>query len=234
MRKTYLDVLYPEIECSEKQYPQKLCNYISKTYFSKPSGACGKLLDVGCGRGNHLVGFQRCGYEVYGLDKTREMFEALKGFTIKQCDVEKDAFPYQDNMFDWVWCKSLLELVPNTDHLIQEILRVLKPRAKVVFLTPDARSQHIVLFDDYTYKRLFSRKGLQNAMIVNGFENIRASIFWQLPFVWKYPYLGFIPKIISLLPESLKWRDFEETKHRKLIRFSKEKMILGVGEKPGR
>ena len=100
--KSYLDLIYPTPEYSEHEYPQKLCNYISKNYFSgveiygyaispsemvmKPSRD--KLLDVGCGRGNHLVGFRRCGYEVCGLDKSLEALETLKGITVKRCDIE--------------------------------------------------------------------------------------------------------------------------------------------------
>jgi len=37
--------------------------------------------------------------------------------------------------------------------------------------------------------------------------------------------------LISLLPDSLKWKDEKQSKHRVLIRFSKELMLLGYGEK---
>jgi len=34
-----------------------------------------------------------------------------------------------------------------------------------------------------------------------------------------------------LLPDSLKWKDYEQSNARKLVRFSKEKMLLAVGGK---
>lgn len=225
--KSYLETAYPKTEYSETEYPQRLCNYISKKYFS----GSGKLLDVGCGRGNHLIAFRRLGYKVYGLDRTTEVAEILRDFIIKQGDVEIKPFPYKNNTFDWVWCKSLLEHIKHIDYLMQEILRVLKPGGKAILLTPDWKSQMANWFDDYSHVRAFTRKGLQNTMKLNGFENVEVSLFYQLPFIWKYPYLSFIPKIISLLPDSLKWKDSEESNPRKLIRFSKEKMLLGIGEK---
>ena len=231
----YLKVIYFTDEYSENMYPQKLCNYISENYFRKPmgneEGSYGKLLDIGSGKGNHLVGFHRCGYEVYGLDKRKECVEVLKDFTIKECEIEKDSFPYEDNTFDWVFSKSVLEHVWNTDNFMYETLRVLKPGGIVLLMTPAWESQYKLFWDDYTHVKAFTRKSLQNAMRISGFQNVKVTLFLQLPFIWKYPYLRFITKIISLLPDSLKWKDHEQSDARKLIRFSKEKMLLAVGEK---
>ena len=233
---SYLDTIYPTDEYSEKMYPQKLCNYISATYFNtlmeNQKVFAGKLLDIGSGKGNHLVGFHRCGYEVYGLDKRKESVEVLKDFTIKECDIEKEPFPYEDNTFDWVFSKSVLEHVWNTDNFMYETLRVLKPGGRAALMTPAWESQYKLFWDDYTHVKAFTKKSLQNAMRISGFQNVKVSLFLQLPFVWKYPHLSFLPKIISLLPDSLKWRDYEQSNARKLIRFSKEKMLLAVGEKP--
>ena len=43
----------------------------------------------------------------------------------------------------------------------------------------------------------------------------------------------FIPKLIALLPDFLKWKTKEHrnTKDRKLVRFSKEIMLLSTGTK---
>lgn len=235
---SYLETIYFADEYSEDAYPQKLCNHISENYFSASAGKQavhgGKLLDVGSGKGNHLVGFSRCGYEVYGLDKRKECVEILEDFTIKECDIEKDPFPYEDNTFDWVFSKSVLEHVWNTDNFLYETLRVLKPGGRAVLMTPAWESQYKLFWDDYTHVKAFTRKSLQNAMKINGFQNVHVSLFLQLPFIWKYPYLSFVAKIIALLPDSLKWRDYEQSEARKLLRFSKEKMLLAVGEQPNR
>ena len=232
---TYLEFMYFTDEYSEKMYPQKLCNYISENYYwklaKKQNVYGGKLLDIGCGKGNHLVGFHRCGYEVYGLDKRKEVAKVLENFTIKECDIENKPFPYEDNTFDWIFSKSVLEHVCNTDNFIYETLRVLKPGGKAVLMAPDWESQYKSFWDDPTHVKPFTRKRLQNTMRMAGFQNVRASMFVQLPFLWKYPFLSFITKIISLLPDSLKWNDHEQSDARKLIRFSKEENAAGRGRK---
>lgn len=227
MRKSYLEVIYPQEEYAEHLYPQKLCNYISDGYF--PTN--GTLLDIGSGKGNHLIGFARCGHKVFGLDKRKECIEVLDNFTIKECDIESERFPYRSNTFNYLFSKSVLEHVNNTDNFMNESLRVLKPGGKAVFMTPAWESQYKFFWDDYTHVKPFTVKSLQNAMRIAGFKNVDVSYFLQLPFIWNKPYLKLVTKVISLLPDSLKWKDKEQSEARKLIRFSKEQMLFAVGEK---
>jgi len=246
MKRSYLEVIYPQEEYAEHLYPQKLCDYLSENYFyeledggverldgheeyDKVFG--GKLLDIGSGKGNHLIGFYRCGYEAFGLDKRKECVEVLNDFDIRECDIETDVFPYEDNFFSWIFSKSVLEHVSNTDNFMNESLRVLKPGGKVVFMCPAWESQYKLYWDDYTHVKPYTRKSLQNAMRMAGFSDVEVSYFLQLPFIWKRPYLEVITKVIALLPDSLKWKNKEQSDARKLIRFSKEKMLFAVGGK---
>lgn len=228
----YLETIYFRNEYSEKAYPQLLCRYIVEKYFSKGNSIKGKkILDIGSGKGNHLVGFSRLGLESYGIDKRDECVSVLENFTIKECDIERDRFPYKDNWFDFVYSKSVLEHVINTDNFLSESLRVLKPGGVAVFMTPDWKSQYKFFWDDYTHVKPFTRKSLQDAMIINGFKNVDCSYFLQLPIVWKHPWIKYVTMLIALFPDSLKWKDKEEKEFRRLIRFSKEKMLLAVGNK---
>jgi len=231
----YLETIYFTEEYGKDKYPQKLCNYIYEKYFenyiSKNNIKTPKLLDVGSGKGNHLVGFSRLGMEVCGIDERDECLKILKDFDIQECDIEREKFPFKDNFFDFVFSKSVLEHVENTDNFLKESLRVLKPGGIAIMLTPDWKSQINFFWDDYTHVKAFTRKSLQNAMKINGFSKVECSYFLQLPFIWKHPFLTFVTKMISLLPDSLKWKDKEESQPRKLIRFSKEKMLLAIGIK---
>ena len=124
---SYLDTLYFRNEQGRDQYPQALCNYLCSTFKLKH----GKLLlDIGSGKGNHLVGFWRCCLDVCGLDKRKECVEVLTkhSFRIEQCDIEKEAFPYYKHFFDVVFSKSVIEHITNTDNLISEAYRVLKQK----------------------------------------------------------------------------------------------------------
>ncbi|MFA7707424.1 MAG: class I SAM-dependent methyltransferase [Candidatus Pacearchaeota archaeon] len=231
----YLETIYFTKEYGKQDYPQKLCNYIYERFFKKYAKKNKnqklKLLDIGSGKGNHLVGFSRCGIESFGIDKRKECIEALNKFVIKECDIEKERLPFKDNTFDFVFSKSVLEHVVNTDNFLKETLRVLKPGGIAVMMTPCWRSQRAFFWDDYTHVKAFTRKSLQNAMKMNDFSNVNCECFLQLPFVWKYPHLEFLTYPFRLIPDRFKWRDKEESNPRKLIRFSKEKMLLAVGMK---
>lgn len=220
----YIDISYPQTEFSVDDYPQQLCRYISQRYFfTRRNG--NRLLDIGSGKGNHLIAFSRLGFNTYGLDKNDN--SSFK-FDIRKCDIDKEIFPFDNNYFDFIFSKSVLEHVINTDNFLLETFRVLKPGGIAVILTPDWRSQSKCFYDDYTHVKPFTQKSLRNAMLVNRFEDVECSYFLQLPIVWKYPSLKYFSMIIALLPDSLKWK---HDGHRKLIRFSKEKMLLCVGRK---
>jgi len=233
MGHNYLDIIYFRDEYGEDQYPQKLCNYIAERFFGDAPARKGReILDVGSGKGNHLVGFKRNGLKPYGIDKRDECLKIFDEFDIRPCNLEKDPLPFEDETFDFVFSKSVLEHVTNTDNFLKESLRVLKPGGKAVMLTPDWGSQCKFFWDDYTHVKAFTRKSLQNAMAICGFENPQCEYFLQLPFTWKYPWAEFFTSIIALLPDRLKWKDKDESEFRILIRFSKEKMLLSYGTKP--
>ncbi|MBU1055293.1 MAG: class I SAM-dependent methyltransferase [Proteobacteria bacterium] len=227
----YLKTIYFREEMGINDYPQLMCNHIAKVCFGKNVNGK-KILDIGCGKGNHLTGFSRCGMEAYGLDKRDECIESGRDFKVEYCDIENEPFPFEGNYFDYIFSKSVLEHVWNTDNFLQQSLHVLKPGGMAVFMTPDWRSQCSFFWDDYTHVKAFTRKSLQNAMIINGYSNVDCSYFLQLPVVWKYPWFEFVTKVIALLPECFKWKDKNESQHRALIRFSKEKMLLSTGKKP--
>jgi len=229
----YLETIYFKNESDAGAYPQKLCGHLVKTYLAKGGSVDGAtILDIGSGKGNHLLGFSRFGLKPSGLDKRPECLEAVCDFDIRACDLEGEPFPFDNNSFDFVYSKSVLEHVTNTDNLVGESLRVLKPGGMALMLTPDWRSQRASFWDDYTHVKPFTRKGLQNAMRINGFENVECSYFRQLPIEWAHPWMGILVALTKLLPDKLIWRDKAESDFREWIRFSKEEMLLATGFKP--
>ena len=56
-----------------------------------------------------------------------------------------------------------------------------------------------------------------------GFETCEVEKFYQLPFIWKFPFLKFFLNIISIfIPIRSRF---------KFLRFSKELMLLGFATK---
>ncbi|MDR4508946.1 MAG: methyltransferase domain-containing protein [Candidatus Brocadiaceae bacterium] len=228
----YLKTIYFADEYDPEKYPQKLCNYLTERYFKTKEGARPVLLDIGSGKGNHLVGFSRNGMIVKGLDKRRECIEILADYDVRECNIERNPFPFEDNYFDFVFSKSVLEHVHNTEHLVKETFRVLKPGGITVQLTPDWATDYKYFWDDPTHVKPFTRKGLQNAFKFECFSDVQCEGFYQLPFFWKYPYLSILRRIIAMLPDAFKWKDKEELVQRVLIRHAKECMLLVSARKP--
>ena len=91
-----------------------------------------------------------------------------------------------------------------------------------------------LFWDDYTHVKPFTRKSLRDAMTMHEYTDVECEHFYQLPFVWGKPFFKCIPKVINLLTtQGMKWKNEKERngQDRKLIRFSKEKMLLCVGKK---
>lgn len=102
--------------------------------FPKP----GKLLDLGCGTGRVLVRFARLGFEVVGLDLSKEMLAVC---TQKQAETRLpmtlvhgnlcDLSAFSDASMDYVTCMfstlGMVVGVENRRRALLEIRRVLKP-----------------------------------------------------------------------------------------------------------
>lgn len=228
---SYREIIYPSDEKNE--YPQRLADHLYERFIFplKEEGRKLRILDIGCCTGKALKMFNKNDdLELYGID-IRD--EGTEGFEFEVCDLEKESIPFEDNFFDVIYSKSVLEHVKNTDNFVNESYRVLKPAGIFIGMCPDWNSQYKNYWDDYTHVKPFTRKGLRDCLIINSFKNADCEYFYQLPFLWKYPQLEFVAKLIALLPDSWKWKDRDErnTKDRKLIRFSKEKMLLSFGSK---
>jgi len=224
----YFNVNYPN---TKNNYPELFSKYLCNRFFN---GSHKKILDVGCGEGiiDHFIK-KIGGHDVYGIDKRIETKYLTDFKELKECDLEKEKFPYTDNKFDYIFSKSVLEHLYNPENMIKEMYRVLKPNGTIVLMTPDWYSHMTHFWDDYTHVHAWTLKSLTKCLKIFEYKYIKGELFYHLPFVWKKPFLKFIPKIISICPQSWKWKDETMTNGRdnKLIRFSKERMILVCAKK---
>ena len=227
---TYLDVIY---HSQEGKYPQLLADYLVDKYFNKGN----KILDIGAGRGQYITAFRRktpkqpLGMQAFGIIRAQPDYPTL---FIDYVDLETEPIDYPDEHFDYIFSKSCIEHIWNTEHLLAETYRVLQAGGTAVFMTPDWKTDYKYFWDDPTHVKPFTRKSLQNAFKIAGFVDVECKYFYQLPFLWRRPYLEPLRWLISLLPNRLKWKDKEQTKQRVLIRHSKERMLLCVARKPKR
>lgn len=219
----YLEVRYNKNTKPYTGYPSQLARYLFERLAMKKGD---KLLDIGCGRGDFTKEFSDLGLEVAGMDREKGDSEMLQGIDIRiQEDLEQDRFPFEDNRFDVVFSKSVIEHIQNPDSFMKEQLRVLKPGGRIICMTPDWHSQMFIFYDDYTHVHPYTCKGLQELFAMHGFKESEAELFYQLPIIWKYPWLKIVSRALQLLgPVKRIYKN-------KFMRWSRELMILGTGVK---
>ncbi len=221
----YYSVIYPKTKTS---YPIKLCSYLVEKVVV-PGKRTKRLLDIGCGNGIFTKMFEKVGnVYAYGVDCRQSLSNRFE-----KRDIETETLSFDTEMFDVVFSKSVIEHLHSPDNMIKEAMRVLKTGGKIIIMTPDWKSQINHFWDDHTHCHPYTRKSLMNLLKIYGYKNVTCVEFYQLPFIWKHKWLEFVPMLISLLPDCLKWKDgdMQNGKDRKLIRFSKEKMLLAIGTK---
>lgn len=222
-RKDYVSIIYNEKNKPYTEYPNKLARYLSSRYkLSKGS----KLLDLGCGRGEFLRGFIKCGLKGYGVDQSTIAKSICPEAEILQADIENKPLPYDDNIFDTIFSKSVLEHLYFPEKLVLEIYRILKPGGLVITMVPDWEAVYKTFYEDYTHRTPFTMNSLKDIFLINGFDNVKVEKFRQLPFLWSMPWMGLFCSLVALIaPRSLR-------PYSKLIRFSQEIMLLSSAIKP--
>lgn len=103
----------------------------------------GKILDIGCVRGEFLQPLIKKGWSAYGIELDARQAERARanGVDAKSCDVTH-GLPFPDETFDCVYAGEVIEHLIDTDHFISEIHRVTKKGGCVILTTPNLASLH--------------------------------------------------------------------------------------------
>jgi 2-polyprenyl-3-methyl-5-hydroxy-6-metoxy-1,4-benzoquinol methylase len=122
-----------------------------------------KLLDVGCGTGWLAEHFS----DYTGIDGSPEAVAAAqaKQRPVVQGDVDQ-RLPFDDASFEGVILKDVLEHVADPVAVVRDVRRVLQPGGIVFASSPDAQRW---VWDDYTHRRPFTRKGYRLLFADQGF-----------------------------------------------------------------
>jgi len=215
--KNYVDIAYNPDEKPITPYPDKLATYLFHRYnLSKGM----KLLDNGCGRGDFLYAFEKLELEAYGTDAVKGCDRAII------TNLNEQKLPFDDNYFDVVFSKSVLEHIENATFYLLEMRRVLKEGGIVILMVPDWQTQYRIFYEDPTHIHPYTKKSIDRILNMTGFTDVCSERFIQLPSVWHNPVLGTISGIIRFFVAPVK-RIYKI----KFIRFSSELMILGTGRK---
>lgn len=226
----YIELLYSEKRRPKTDYPARLAAHLRDEWY----GGTGTLLDIGCGRGDMLKALFDAGFNVAGVDLSPVSAESCKPHPIRIVDLEKDELPYATASFEYVFSKSVIEHVRNPMHFLKEAYRVLEPGGTAVVMTPSWMHHGWGPFYlDFTHVTPFTLPSLRDAMKIAGFTKVRVFHFRQLSFLWKYKWMNPVISALASLP--LRYRPMYDVNIplplNNLFRFSKEVMLLGIGQK---
>jgi len=100
-----------------------------------------KVLDIGCGNGTVLSCLGNV-HELHGVEINPELTARANKIGVKALvhDVESGPMPYPDKTFDAIFCGETIEHQVDTDWLMAEINRVLKPGGTLVLTFPNIRT----------------------------------------------------------------------------------------------
>ncbi len=103
----------------------------------------GKLLEIGVWEGLTTQEYRK-NYqgEICGIDLNLDIMKPAMDFLddARACDLNTDNIPWEENTFDTVICTEIIEHVFDTDRLLIEINRVLKPGGNLIISTPNLSS----------------------------------------------------------------------------------------------
>jgi ubiquinone/menaquinone biosynthesis C-methylase UbiE len=129
-------------------------------------GAKGHLLEIGCGPAVMTPELLAMGFQVMGIDMSREMLhraeQRMAGHPLeKRChfalgDVER--LHFASGTFNAVVCMGVLEYLPRYERALAEIARVLAPGGVAVLAVPNRASAYHVARRGYLALRSVDRQ----------------------------------------------------------------------------
>lgn len=96
-----------------------------------------RVLDIGCGSGNHLLLLNRLGLNINGIDPSPYMLDLARKRLGNRCELKKgkaEDIPYDDNEFDYVLLINTLELLDNPLEALREAGRVARKKVLIVVI----------------------------------------------------------------------------------------------------
>ena len=98
------------------------------------------LLGLGCGTGDYLGSLKYRNIDVWGIDIS-EIATASARQKVKKPEqiicADAERLPFEDGTFDYVTAWGVIEHFPDTDSIVQEVARVLKPQGTAVIMVPN-------------------------------------------------------------------------------------------------
>ena len=161
----------------------------------------GIVLDIGCGNGDFLDAMQRRGWQVSGVDSSKEscrlarekVGESVFCGNLSECN-------FKDGSYDMITLWHVPEHVADLDLLLKKIYALLHEKGILVIAIPNAQGVAEVLKSRWVFLDLprhlyhFQAKHLQKILQRNNFQ-VKKQIF----FSWEYSPMALLLNFLNLI-----------------------------------
>jgi 2-polyprenyl-3-methyl-5-hydroxy-6-metoxy-1,4-benzoquinol methylase len=141
------------------------------------------LLDVGCGMGLFLWKAKQKGYEPEGLELSQYACNFVNSLGIEAFNNTIDNFESQNNYYDAISMKEVIEHLPDPLSVLEKVHKILKPGG-VLFMTtgnydcPERKVRgkdwfyfmpegHLYIFSNKTMKKYLKKVGFRKIKVTN-------------------------------------------------------------------
>lgn len=137
----------------------------------------GRALDIGCGNGKFMLAMNSLGWQFEGVEFNPVAVDVCREAGLKVVHGDLQAGAYEDESFDLITARHVIEHIPDPENFVGEIARVLKKGGRIVIQTPNSRAlgrrwfgtnwyandvpRHLVLFCPDNLNMLAGRHGLR-------------------------------------------------------------------------
>ena len=169
---------YEALSYEKKRFQSRLGKHLD--YMHKKIVGCllnsdGKiLLDTGAGTGRITIWLAEKGFEVVGVDISKEMLKKAKGKTqglsknIHLVLGDIHFFPFKKGIFDSCLCINVVNHIPEIDRFLKEVKYVIRPRGFFIVNFPNLQSPYfpIAIIVNIRKRALFKKREIQSRWFI--------------------------------------------------------------------
>jgi len=153
-------------------------NLIFQIFKKYNIGTDKKILDYGCGSGFLAGQLQAKGYDVSGVDVSKEAINFGLSRGIKNLSyVGGTLTNYEGSSFDLILAMDVIEHIKEDDLAIKELKRLLKPSGQLVVTVPAYQWMWGVQDEVAHHFRRYNMRSVSKLVYLNGFYFLKKSYF---------------------------------------------------------
>jgi SAM-dependent methyltransferase len=100
----------------------------------------GKAVDIGCGNGKFMRSMNSLGWKFEGVELNPLAVKACRSSGLRVFQGDLHAAAFENESFDLITARHVIEHIPNPANFMQEISRVLKKGGRLVIETPNSKA----------------------------------------------------------------------------------------------